>query len=137
MNNIRLAGARRTGVEALDHEHLQLITTIEETCAGLARGSEREQILDALGVLYMRICAHFALEQKLSREHYPELYTANKLKYEALLDRIRTMMDSFEDGHCDLCDRSLADCLTTWMGQHLRTRHAGPGTLSASLRASN
>jgi hemerythrin-like metal-binding protein len=118
---------RSTGLEALDHEHLQLIEAINDTCAGIESAEGTEPVLDALGLLYMRTCAHFALEQKLARERSPELNMINKLKYEALLDRLRTMMDSYEDGRCEMCDRSLGDCLMSWMGKHLRTAHRDPG----------
>lgn len=112
-----------TGVEAIDHDHLQLLETINETCATLMRNSARDPVLDALGSLYVRICAHFALEEKMIRDSSPALYTAHKMKYEALLERIGVIMDAFYDGECDGCDKSLKDCLLSWLEQHLQTEH--------------
>jgi hemerythrin-like metal-binding protein len=135
MKNLHRAGACRTGIEALDHEHLQLIETIDQTCASLGHGADSEPVLDALGVLYMRTCAHLALEQKLARERSLEFSAADRRRRDALLDRIRMIMDSFEDGRCEQCDRSLADCLMSWMGQHLRSRHAAPAGARIGLPA--
>jgi hemerythrin-like metal-binding protein len=123
MTNLRSRHAEPTGVAALDHEHTQLIDTIGEICAQVTRDGGIDPVADALGLLYVRICAHFALEEKVMRQRSPELYTAHKLKYEALLDRVRIMMDAFEDGQCDFCDKSLQDCLLAVLGQHVHDEH--------------
>lgn len=128
MQNFQSHVAVRTGIDAVDHDHQLLLDTISETCASLQRRSARERVLDTLGLLYVRVCSHFALEEKMLREHSPELYPTRKARYEALLERIRVMMDAFYDGECDLCDKSLEDCLRSWLQQHLQTEHrrAGP-----------
>jgi hemerythrin-like metal-binding protein len=123
MTNLRLQQATPTGVAALDHEHAQLIDAIDDICAQVTRDGGMDPVADALGLLYVRICAHFALEEKVMRQRSPELYTAHKLKYEALLDRVRVMMDAFEDGQCDFCDKSLKDCLLAVLGQHVHDEH--------------
>lgn len=119
------SGAPLTGVEAVDHDHLQLVDTINETCATLRRDAGREPVLDALGLLHMRICAHFALEEKMIRRYDPEQFATRKAGYEALLDRIGVMMDAFYEGACDACDKSLDECLRGWLDQHLQAEHRG------------
>ncbi len=123
MRNSQSQFACMTGVGAVDHDHQLLIEAINETCTSLKRRSGRDPVLDALGLLYVRICSHFALEEKMMRAYSPELYSTRKVKYEALLERIRVMMDAFYDGECDLCDKSLSDCLLSWLDQHLKTEH--------------
>jgi hemerythrin-like metal-binding protein len=105
------------------HEHALLVEAINETCASLSGAGGRDPVLDALGLLYVRICAHFALEERMVRQSSPELYSAHKIKYEALLERIRVMMDAFYEGECDACEKSLKDCLLSWLDQHLQTEH--------------
>lgn len=115
--------------DAIGRDHLGLVEAINQTCNNLDTGSTRESVLDTLGVLYVRICAHFALEEKFIRESLPELYATYKVKYETLLERIRVIMDAFYDGECDVCDKSLKHCLRSWLEQHL---HGGHPALAAS-----
>lgn len=115
--------------DTINRDHLGLLEAIDQTCSNLDTGSTRESVLDTLGVLYVRICAHFALEEKFIRESIPELYASYKVKYETLLERIRVIMDAFYDGECDICERSLKHCLRSWLEQHL---HGGHPALAAS-----
>jgi hemerythrin len=112
-----------TGADAIDHDHLRLVETINQACATLGDGGARDSVLDALGVLYVRTCAHFAMEEKMIRESIPERYVGYKLKYETLLERIRVIMDAFYDGECDVCEKSLKGCLRSWLEQHLQGGH--------------
>ncbi len=108
-----------SGSGAANHDHHWLQAAIDETCASLRSSSPRPSISDALGVLYVRSCAHFALEETMLRERGPEVYAAHKARDEMLLERMRTMMDAFDDGACDACDKSLAECLSDWLDDHL------------------
>lgn len=124
MNHDQAAVTGTTGVAPLDLEHQRLVEAINETCADLERGAGREAVLDGLGLLYVRVNAHFALEERLTRERSPEVYRSRKARYDALLERIGAMMDAFYEGRCGACDQTLAKCLLSWLEQHLQAGHA-------------
>ncbi len=118
MKKLQLQLTSRSGTGAVDHDHRWLMAAIEETCASLRGSHSRHSVSDALGVLYVRSCAHFALEEKLLRERGAEVYAAHKARDEMLLERMRAMMDAYDDGECDGCDKSLAECLAAWLHEH-------------------
>ncbi|MCC7257072.1 MAG: hemerythrin family protein [Gammaproteobacteria bacterium] len=124
MNNDQSPVADPTGITPLDLEHRQLVEAINETCAELERGAARDAVLDQLGVLYVRVNAHFALEERLTRERSPEVYRSRKARYHDLLERVGAMMDAFYEGRCGACDQALGKCLLSWLEQHLKAGHS-------------
>lgn len=118
-----------TGIEPVDFEHRRLMAAIDDTCTEFSRGATRDSVLDGLGLLYMRISAHVALEQKMVREHSPQHFRAYRENCQALLERIGVMMDAFYEGRCHVCDKALAECLRSWFEQHLKTGHEPLGAV--------
>jgi hemerythrin-like metal-binding protein len=112
--------AYATGVTVLDYEHRALIDIINSSCDALRAEGDPDTVRDQLASLYERACSHFALEEKLMREVRYELYAAHKTGHEKLVDSLRDMMDSFEDGRCRNCKRSLDECLVSWFDGHFR-----------------
>ncbi len=119
-----------TGIGPLDLEHQRLVEAINETCAGLEHGADRDSVLDGLGLLYVRINAYVALEQRLAHERSLEAVSLRKARYHALLERIGAMMDAFYEGRCGACDQALTKCLLSWLDQHTRSsrEHLTPGS---------
>lgn len=110
--------AYATGVPALDHEHRALIDIINSGCDAFNAATAADVVSDCLASLYEHACAHFALEEKLMREARYELYAPHKDGHEKLLGSLRDMMDSFEDGSCRNCSRTLDVCLVNWFDGH-------------------
>ena len=111
------------GVPSVDHEHQELIKLINELHAALGRSDNPEAIPDFLGEVYARIAAHFALEERVMREHGYDQYREHKADHEHLLDEIRELMDDYElRGAFD--DATLAQRLRDWFGEHFRTKDA-------------
>jgi hemerythrin len=110
----------KTGIESVDYEHRQIIETINQTCEVLTRTQSTEAVRDCLGFLYQRICAHFSLEENLMRTGGYRLYSVHKAENDRLLERIRDMMDAFENGACDSCGKTLEECLRNWFEQHFQ-----------------
>ena len=125
-------GESTAGNQQLDFEHRRLMETIDDTCAEFSRGATRDSVLDNLGLLYVRISAHVALEEKVTRERNPEQYQAYKERCRILLERIGVMMDAFYDGRCHVCDKALAECLRSWFEQHLRAGDDHPGAATVN-----
>ena len=111
------------GVAEVDHEHRELIELINVAYAHMQSNRAEDAVMDFLGEIYARIAAHFALEEKLMREHAYDEYAQHKDEHEQLLDEIRDLMDAYEDG--DLPDETaLASRLHAWFTQHFSTMDA-------------
>ena len=53
------------------------------------------------------------------RDRRYEDYKAHKDDHERLLEELRLMMESFEEGICDGCGMNLRDCLEAWFVDHV------------------
>ncbi len=114
----------RTGIAAVDHEHRELIETINEVLGGIAQNAPAEDVVTGLGEILARIAAHFALEEKLMREmRYPALLE-HKKDHERLLDEICDILDECERGRLDDYRAGLSARLSTWFTRHFQTHDA-------------
>lgn len=112
------------GIPSADAEHKELIGLINEIHDELLRPDAGESaVQDFLGELYAKISAHFALEERLMREHSYDGYEDHKADHERLLDEIRDLMDEFEDS--SFLDASVfGGRLEAWFSDHFRTMDA-------------
>jgi hemerythrin-like metal-binding protein len=117
-----------TGIDSLDYEHRKLVEVMEEICDSYDRAES--SVSDLFGTLYAEASAHFALEESIMREAKYAFYDAHKADHEQLLDRIRFMMEAYEDGLCKDCDTSLRDCLEAWLAGHVANADTGLRTLA-------
>lgn len=108
------------GIEAVDHEHRELIAQINSLMDGLSASGNDRDTEALLGELHASISAHFALEERVMIDARYDDYTAHKADHESLLDQIRDMMDVF----CldPLAGRTLlARRLGAWFAGHFAT----------------
>jgi hemerythrin-like metal-binding protein len=113
------------GVAAVDHEHREMIDLINTTYQRLVEGESSMTVGNFLGEIYAKISAHFALEEKLMRDHHYDQYTDHKEDHERLLDDIRDIMDDFEMNDAAVFDRDrFAQQLRGWFSEHFKTRDA-------------
>ena len=111
------------GIEAVDHEHKELIDLInrlhdELTAKGTVSSAEA-----FFGDLFMGISAHFALEERFMREHRYDQFPQHKADHERLLDEIRDIMD--EVAAEDKIDSAkLSTRLDAWFSRHFETHDA-------------
>ena len=115
----------KTGIDSLDYEHRRLIGVMEELCDSFDRteyasAESAGAISDSFGALYAAVSAHFALEESLMREKKHPSFDDHKADHERLLDKIRVMIDAYEDGQCVDCGTSLRACLEAWFVGHVR-----------------
>lgn len=109
-----------TRIAAVDYEHRRLIGLINEMHQRLA-GPGREPTISAFfGDLYAAISAHFALEEKVMREHAYPGYALHKADHERLLDEIRDLMDEYETSLDVASGSSLGERLDAWFLRHFR-----------------
>ena len=111
------------GVPAIDHEHQELIALINEIFVRIEAG-EKETVGDDLGEIHARISAHFALEEQIMREENYDQLDDHKADHEHLLDDIREIMDSYEDGSYGDRKDAFADRLQRWFVDHFKTKDA-------------
>lgn len=116
-----------TGIESLDYEHRKLVAVMEELCDSYDR--DESSVSELFGRLYAEVSAHFALEESIMREKKYASYDAHKADHEHLLDRIRFMMDAYENGLCADCGTNLRSCLEAWFAGHVADADMGLGTL--------
>ena len=111
------------GIEAVDHEHRQLIDLINRLHDELDAPAAKLTVPAFFGDLLKGISAHFALEEKFMRDRGYDGLEPHKGDHERLLDDLREIMDAFE--HSEDIDRiELAQRLDSWFSRHFRTHDA-------------
>lgn len=125
----------RVGVTSVDHEHEQLIATINDLHGETSIHSDRAAVEGVLGDIHAGISAHFALEEKLMRDGGYADYSAHKTEHDALLDTIREIMEMVHrDSAFDYRDR-LQHQLRHWFGDHFKGADARLHALARGGRA--
>ncbi len=116
--------AFKVGVPSVDYEHRCLIDLLNELHAGLQGEADKEAVSRFLGEVHARISAHFALEEKIMRDHRYDLYEDHKADHERLLDEIRDIMEHYENDDYFNYEEVLASHLHGWFTAHFKTRDA-------------
>ncbi len=123
MTLLRWKDGYSVGIDAVDHEHKELIELINRLHDAAASRRSREAVLAFFGDLFKAISAHFALEERFMRERNYAQLQSHKQDHERLLDEIRDIMDDFEEGE-ELDDFALAQSLDAWFSRHFETHDA-------------
>ena len=111
------------GVAAVDVEHRELIELINSLDAEMLEYATQTKVVQALGEIYARISAHFALEEKIMRDAEYDGYASHKQDHELLLDELLDIIDSVDEaGRYD--PAVLSEGLDSWFSDHFRTHDA-------------
>ena len=111
------------GIEAVDHEHREMIDLINGLHDSLSKPETDITVAEFLGEIYAKIAAHFALEERVMRERGYDEFADHKGDHERLLDDIREIMDDYELRET-FDDDTLAARLSDWFGTHFSTKDA-------------
>ncbi len=130
MSLTSLKDGLRTDILSLDYEHTELVEVMEALCDSFDRTGPTPEVADLFGKLHAKAAAHFALEERLMREKGYASYDAHKADHERLLERIRRMMEAYEDGVCEDCGTTLRACLEGWFASHVRKADSGLRSLA-------
>ena len=130
MSLTSLKDGLRTGIDGLDYEHRKLIEVMEALCDSFDRAGSASEVSDLFATLYSQASAHFALEESFMREKKYAFYDAHKADHERLLDRIRFMMEAYENGMCTDCGTSMRACLEAWFASHVADADTGLRSLA-------
>lgn len=111
------------GLPEVDHEHRDLIATINTLHARLGSAAPAGEVVGALGDIHSAIAAHFALEERsMAQLGYPAL-PAHKADHERLLDEILDILDGVAAAQ-DYSPGALGVMLADWFGVHFRSHDA-------------
>jgi hemerythrin len=113
-----------TGDAAVDYEHQELVSLLNEVIETIKDGKPTNESLDSLGEVNARISGHFALEEVEMRRFKYDQYDEHKEDHERLLDDIRDLMDDFEDGSFKGDVDAFSDRLRDWFVDHFKTQDA-------------
>ncbi len=111
------------GIDAVDHEHREMIDLINEVHEKLTADTGQVDVTGFLGEIFRAISAHFALEEKFMREHRYDHLARHKEAHEALLEEIRDIMEDYAADPATASQR-LSDKLDHWFTEHFRTHDA-------------
>ena len=111
------------GVQAVDHEHRELIELINQLYEDLLAGTRESAVTAFLGEIFRAISAHFALEERFMREHRYDQFAEHKLAHEQLLEEIRDIMDGYE-ADPQGASQQLSHRLDVWFTLHFKTHDA-------------
>ena len=103
---------------------------MEALCDSFDRAGSAAEVSDLFAALYAEASAHFALEESIMRGKKYASYDAHKADHERLLDKIRFMMEAYEDGMCTDCGTSLRACLEAWFASHVANADSGLRSLA-------
>jgi hemerythrin len=110
------------GIEAVDHEHRELIDLINRLHDELDAPAAKLTVPAFFGDLLKGISAHFALEEKFMRDRGYNALDAHKGDHERLLDDLCAIMDAYE--HSEDTTASSWLSADTWFTRHFRTHDA-------------
>ncbi len=111
------------GVDAVDHEHREMIELINDVHESLLAGAGEPDVTAFLGEIFRAISAHFALEERFMREHRYDRLGEHKEAHEQLLEEIRDIMDGY-DADPEGATSQLSQSLDVWFTEHFKTHDA-------------
>ena len=123
MNLVEWRDEFKIGIEEVDFEHQELIGLINDSYNEAKKEDSAMAVIDSLGEIFSKISAHFALEEKEMRELKYDQYEDHKQDHERLLDKIRDIMDEYED-ISTLDEKEFGQRLTDWFVNHFSTKDA-------------
>lgn len=110
------------GIDAVDHEHRELIHLINRLHDEAVTTGSVEAIEAFFGDLLRSISAHFALEERFMREHDYDQLAQHKGEHERLLDDLREIMDRYIGAPA--ASAELGRRLDEWFTRHFETHDA-------------
>ena len=123
MGLLQLEKRYSVGIEAVDHEHRELVDLINRLHEKATTQGSKVAVLGFFGDLYKAISAHFALEERFMREKGYDQLRQHKGDHERLLDEVRDIMEDYEVN--DLFDEKLlAQRLDAWFSRHFESHDA-------------
>jgi len=109
-----------TGIAGIDHEHEELIATINSFYSRLTEDSDKNALVNILNDIFGTIHAHFMLEEKLMKRYGYDHYMEHSADHARLLDDIREITMDLESPS-DFDEQLLKIKLRDWFLIHFKT----------------
>ncbi len=109
------------GIAELDHEHRVLIDDINKLHEELVGAEKKSAIKKCLGEIYVHMQAHFALEERVMKEHEYVFYDEHKREHEQFLESYAECMLQFLNGADIFARNPIEECLSQWIVDHIIT----------------
>jgi len=124
MTSIEWRKEFETGFPEVDKDHAQLIDAINALTDRFGENPPKALVRDVLHEIYVKISDHFAVEEKIMREHGYDRYDEHKADHEFLLDEIRAIMKSVGEGPDFVPGELLIRRVSRWFTEHFKTSDA-------------
>ena len=111
------------GIEAVDHEHRELVDLINRLHDKATVQGSKVAVLGFFGDLFKAISAHFALEERFMRDKHYDQLPQHKSDHERLLDEVRDIMEDYEVNDV-FDDKLLAQRIDAWFSRHFESHDA-------------
>lgn len=111
------------GIDAVDHEHRELVDLINDLHEELLAGVSDLTVSSFLGEIFRAISVHFALEERFMRQHRYDQLSEHKDAHEELLEQLRDIMDGYDADPAGASGQ-LSARLDDWFTLHFRTHDA-------------
>lgn len=112
-----------TGISGVDHEHEELIASINSFCLNLEQNTAKNELINILNNIYATIHSHFMLEEKVMKKNAYDEYQQHRDEHAKLLDDIRDITMDLESS-ADFDPQQLRQKLTRWFLSHFKTHDA-------------
>lgn len=112
-----------TGISGVDHEHEELIESINSFGLSLKQNSTKDELINSLNNIYATIHSHFMLEEKIMKKNNYDEYQQHRNEHAELLDDIRDLTMELESSS-DFDRQQLTQKLTSWFLTHFKTHDA-------------
>jgi len=123
MELIKWSDQFATGISGVDHEHEELIESINSFCVNLEQDSAKEELINILNNIYATIHSHFMLEEKVMKKNAYNEYEQHRDAHAELLDEIRDFTMELESSS-EFDPQQLKQKLTDWFLLHFKTHDA-------------
>lgn len=112
-----------TGISGVDHEHEELIASINSFCLNLEQDTAKDELINILNNIYATIHSHFMLEEKVMKKNAYDEYQQHRDEHAKLLDDIRDITMDLESS-AGFDPQQLTQKLTNWFLTHFKTHDA-------------
>ena len=113
-----------TGNAGIDHEHKDMIDQINQLFVDVDAGKDIGNVIEQLGEIHAWVSVHFALEEKVMRDHGYDQFDAHKEDHEILLDDLRDIMDEIEANGFVGSKQRIQQRMSAWFVDHFKTHDA-------------
>lgn len=109
------------GMDELDHEHKVLIADINKLHEEVVGNEEVSELTKWVGEIYVRMQAHFALEERVMKKHEYEFFDEHKREHAVFLENYTECMMQFLNGTDISTKNPIEECLKQWVVDHITT----------------